>query len=165
MPKPRLVKALERKAAELFQRTRGISVSTEKATFVIDQVKLMSEIYGDAAIIEDFEKWAQDTPKDCRYPISEYLKVVDARLGTKADDKEEEIAKVTKVVFDTLNDIPTKSQIRHLLEKYPVEDIIEAFGRFVGGTDEKTKNSDIVRKFFVDGGCEAVMSTLYTSGV
>lgn len=161
MPKPRLVKALERKAAELFQRTRGISVSTEKATFVIDQVKLMSEIYGDAAIIEDFEKWAQDTPKDCRYPISEYLKVVDARLGTKADDKEEEIAKITKIVYDALSDIPTKAQIRRLLENHPTEDIIEAFNRFVGGSDEKMKNADIVKKFFSDGGAEAVLSSLY----
>lgn len=162
MGKPTLLKNLESMTAKKFKRTRGISVDVTKAPYIPEQIRHMTEVYGNYAVLEDFEKWIEETQgQEFKYPLSEYLKIVDARLGTKMPEDQEQVAKITKVVYDTLNDIPTPNQIRHLLEKYPVEDIVEAFGQFVGGIDEKMKGSDIIKKFFSDGGAEAVLSSLY----
>ena len=161
MRKPQLAKALEKKASELFHRTKGITLRPEYEGYM-EQIVLMETTYGRFDVMSDFEKWAGEVDKnEVRFPVTEYLKIVDERLGSNAVYKDEEVAEVTKNVYNAVQDIPKPHHIRLLLEKYPVEDIVMGFNEFLGGIDAKLKGSEIITKYFVDGGADAVIKSLY----
>ena len=157
MKKPNLAKQLEKCASRAFRRTRGVQLRFDDQ---LEQIALMESTYGMHAVLEDFEKWADEADKGCRYPLQEYLNIVDARLGEKPTETDDpRITEITTVVYDTAGDVPTKSAVKRLLEKFEVEDIVYGWSEFFSGLDEK-KQGDAIRKFFSDGGCEAVLSKL-----
>lgn len=156
MKKPRLAAQLEKTASRVFHRTRGIITRD----FQYEQICLMESTYGSAAVVNDFETWAETADPGTRYPVSEYLKIVDDRLGQKAsEDNDADISEVTTAVYELVSDIPTRGEVKALLAKHPVEDIIFAFGDFVGGLDADQSKSAI-KKFFRDGGADVIISKL-----
>jgi hypothetical protein len=158
MPKrPRLADQLERAASKAFQRTRGIKLRFDAD---LEQIALMETTYGAAAVTADFAIWAQTADKDLRYPLKDYLKIVDERLGQVATEEDDSaVIEINKVVYEYINDVAPKAQIKKLLARYPAEDIIMAFRDFVCDMD-KEKEKTAIKKFFADGGADAVISNL-----
>jgi hypothetical protein len=157
MKKPRLAYQLEKAVAQSFKRTHQVSVRFDDQ---LEQITLMESVYGSAKVLEDFEVWAETADKGCRYPMSDYLKVVDERLGQVATEEEDQrITRIAKVVYEITNDIVPKSVVKRLLEKMSVEDIEYGFQEFTAGWDE-VKMKTAIKKFFQDGGAEAVIQKL-----
>jgi hypothetical protein len=157
MKKPRLAYQLERSVADAFKRTHQVSVRFDDQ---LEQLTLMEAVYGISKVLEDFEVWAQTADKGMRYPMSEYLKVVDERLGQVATEEEDpRITKIAALVYEVTNDIVPKNIIKRLLEKLSVEDIEYGFLEFTAGMNEE-KMKTAVKKYFQDGGAEAVIKKL-----
>lgn len=157
MKKPRLAYQLEKAISQAFKRTHQISVRFDDQ---LEQLTLMEAVYGIPKVLEDFEVWATTADKGVRYPMSEYLKVVDERLGQVATEEEDpRITRISKIVYEFTNDIAPKNVIKKLLEKYPAEDIEYGFQEFAAGMNEE-KMKTAIKKFFLDGGADAVIQKL-----
>lgn len=156
--RPRLADQLERAASKAFKRTRsGVKACFENQ---IEQIRLMESTYGAAAVLDDFNEWAKDADMGSRFPLDDYLKVVDERLGQVATETgDPNVIEINKVVYEYLNDVAPKAQIKRVLERHSVEDIIFAFKEFVCDMD-KEKEKTAIKKFFTDGGVDAVLSNL-----
>lgn len=156
MRKPALAKKLEMSAAKAFRTTRSIPFRFD---YQFQQMELMSQVYGDAAIIEDFEAWAS-TVKNVKYPLSEYLKVVDSRLGNAEDRKDNpDVTKIMAVVYQYIKDFPRKVSVEKLLEKYGFENLQEAWLEYADGLSEDELKYAI-KKFFEDGGVDVVYADM-----
>src|SRR5271165_486424 len=74
--------------------------------------ELIAQAYGAAAVEEDFEKWCMDyIDNPPRYPITDYMKVVDQRLGTtpsevKPDTKDPRIGDLLSLCYDLTGVLP-----------------------------------------------------------
>lgn len=127
-----------------------------------DKIRLIGDVYGRAVVIEDFETYCRAlTPPYPRYPIIEYVKDVDSRLGGAAETKhpnieDPNVEQVRALVYDAVGILPSKTPIAKLLVDYSHEEIAGAFLEYV----ETLKQSDFemgVRKFFNEGGAVAVI--------
>jgi hypothetical protein len=154
-----LQKSLPRIAARVLHNTHvGLSRMKEK-------FELIEAAYGRAAVEEDFEKWCHavsgmmdNLPK---YPLTEYVKVVDARLGPKfaeqrADLKDPRIADISAVAYELTGVLPSVRSVANLLTTCDAEEILGALREFAATLDEKDTKSG-VRTFFAEGGAAAVI--------
>lgn len=162
MKKPALARSLELAAAKIFKRTRGVQFRFDHQ---FEQVELMQVTYGGVAVIDDFKKWGAEQDQDIRYPLSEYLKVVDERLGhtQKQDAPDPNMTRLLAVVYEYTGDLPSQAVVRKLLEKWTIDDLIAGFNEFASGLDEKQMKTAI-RKFFIDGGADIVIEALLKHG-
>jgi hypothetical protein len=151
-----LQKSLPRIAARVLHNTHvGLSRMKEK-------FELIEEAYGRAAVEADFETWCrevQDThPK---YPLTEYVKVVDARLGPefaekKADMDDPRISMVSAVSYELTGVLPSARSVAKLLTECEAEEILGALQEYVKTLDEKDYRSGM-RMFFTENGASAVI--------
>jgi hypothetical protein len=130
-----------------------------------EKFELIEEAYGRAAVEADFEKWCKaiagmmdNLPK---YPLTEYVKVVDARLGPefaeqRADLKDPRIAEVSAVAYELTGVLPSVRSVANLLTTCDQEEILGALREFAATLDEKDTKSGI-RTFFAEGGAAAVI--------
>lgn len=151
-----LQKSLPRIAARVLHNTHvGLSRMKEK-------FELIEEAYGRAAVEADFEKWCQEIQeRNPRYPLTEYVKVVDARLGPKfvdksADTKDPRIAEISAVAYELTGALPSVRSVAMLLTSCESDEILAALKEFAATLDEKDTKSGI-RTFFADGGAAAVI--------
>ena len=151
-----LQKSLPRIAARVLHNTHvGLSRMKEK-------FELIEEAYGKAAVESDFEKWCHEVQdRNPRYPLTEYVKVVDARLGpefteTRADTKDPRIAEISAVAYELTGVLPSVRSVANLLASVSPEEILGAFREFADTLDEKETKSG-VRTFFAEGGASAVI--------
>ena len=151
-----LQKSLPRIAARVLQNTHvGLSRMKEK-------FELIEEAYGRAAVEMDFENWCREVKeRNPRYPLTEYVKVVDQRLGpefaeTRADTKDPRISEISAVAYELTGVLPTIRSVANLLTTCEQEEIIAALREFAGTLDEKDTKSG-VRTFFAEGGAAAVI--------
>jgi hypothetical protein len=151
-----LQKSLPRIAARVLHNTHvGLARMKEK-------FELIEKAYGLARVEEDFEKWCTEVQdKNPRYPVSEYVKVVDARLGPEfaekhGDLKDPRIADISSVAYELTGVLPSVRSVANLLVSCEVEEILGALKEFASTLDEKeTKNG--IRTFFAEGGATAVI--------
>lgn len=159
MKKPKLVRQMEIVASRVFKRTRGVQIRFESQ---MEQILLMSTTYGDADVLADFEEWAVTaSAQGVQYPITEYLNVVDARLGTVVEPKPDnpEVTKIMTVVYQYIKDFPRKSSVEKLIEKYGFENLREAWLEYADGlSEDELKHA--IKKFFEDGGVDVVYADM-----
>lgn len=159
MRKPLLAKQLEKTAAKLFQRTSGVQVRFESQ---MEQIALMSTAYGDASVLADFEEWAK-TAKS-RFPIADYLRVVDSRLGTTSNSvvvstEDPEYLALLKVIHRDTGDFPKKAAVQRLLSKgFTYEDLFAMWQDYIMELPEDSNKtaSAMIDGFFEDGGFQVV---------
>jgi hypothetical protein len=151
-----LQKSLPRIAARVLHNTHvGLSRMKEK-------FELIEEAYGRAAVEADFEKWCREVQdNNPRYPLTEYVKVVDARLGPefvekRADTKDPHVAEISAVAYELTGVLPSVRSVAVLLSSCDSEEIIGALREFASTLDEKDTKSG-VRTFFAEGGAAAVI--------
>ena len=151
-----LQKSLPRIAARVLHNTHvGLSRMKEK-------FELIEEAYGRAAVEADFEKWCREIQdRNPKYPLTEYVKVVDSRLGPqfeekRADLKDPRIAEISAVAYELTGVLPSVRSVANLLSSCESEEIVGALREFAATLDEKDTKSG-VRTFFAEGGAAAVI--------
>lgn len=151
-----LQKSLPRIAARVLHNTHvGLSRMKEK-------FELIEEAYGRAAVEADFEKWCHEIQdRNPKYPLTEYVKVVDSRLGPefeekRADLKDPHIAEISAVAYELTGVLPSVRSVANLLSTCEQEEILGALREFAATLDEKDTKSG-VRTFFAEGGAAAVI--------
>jgi hypothetical protein len=152
----KLIKSLPRIAARILQNTHvGRMDMTEK-------FELIEAAYGRAVVEEDFEKWCEEVrDRNPRYPLTEYIKVVDSRLGRgfeekRADLKDPRIADIASLSYEKTGVLPSARSVGNLLLDFSPEEIKAALNEYASTLDDKEVKSGM-RAFFTEAGCVAVI--------
>ena len=151
-----LQKSLPRIAARILHNIHvGLSRMKEK-------FELIEEAYGRAAVEADFAKWCQEVQDTYpKYPLTEYVKVVDARLGPefaekRPDIKDPQVAEISAVAYELTGVLPSVRSVAGLLASCQSDEILGALREFAATLDEKDIRGG-VRTFFAEGGAAAVI--------
>ena len=158
VPVRSLLKTLPRIAARVLHNTH-VGRQSMKEKF-----ELLATAYGAARVEEDFELWCQEAVAAetvPRYPITEYIKIVDGRLGPKFDDqktdpKDPRIAEISSLSYELTGFLPSVRSVGNMLASFSLDDITGAIKEFVSTLEEKDFKSSM-RTFFADGGGAAVI--------
>lgn len=126
------------------------------------RLELLEAAYGVAAVERDFEEWCEEVKdRNPRYPVSEYLKVVDSRLGTvpKEEENDPRIEELSALTFKLTHRPAPPKYVRELLTKYTLAEIRSALIEYTDGIEER-ELAYAARAFFVEGGCGAIIMAL-----
>lgn len=153
-----LIKELPRIAARVIQNTH-VGRQNMKEKFI-----LLAEAYGEAAVEGDFEKFCEEVKAGGnipRYPITEYIKVVDARLGPefaekKTDLKDPQVGEITSLVYELTGFLPSVRSVANLLSSFSVDEITGAVKEYNSTLDDKEAKTGM-RQFFTEGSGAAVI--------
>ena len=151
-----LMKELPKIAARVLHNTRGVYPEMKL------RIGLLAEAYGTVAVARDFEEWCMGldpgfpTP---RYPISEYLKVVDSRLGSASEEsqldlKNPQVGELVSMTYELTSVLPSAKSVAELLAAYPIEEIKSALVEFSEGLTERELKTSM-RNFYANGGAGA----------
>ncbi len=151
-----LQKSLPRIAARVLHNTHvGLSRMKEK-------FELIEAAYGRAAVESDFEIWCGEVKdRNPKYPLTEYVKVVDSRLGPefaekRADLEDPRIAQIVAAAYESTGVLPSARSVAKLLLNAESDDILSALKEYASTLDEKDYKSGM-RAFFTESGAIAVM--------
>ena|SRR5579859_1998843 len=117
-----LIHSLAKIAAKELKNTGGVHPQFKK------RIELLAVAYGAAAVEKDFEVFCISLKGSrVQYPISEYLKVVDGRLGAAAVQAAEEndpaVAEISAKCFTLCGRLPKNSAVSALLKKHTAAEI------------------------------------------
>lgn len=131
----------------------------ELGNYDADAIKTAARVYGEAAVVADFESWASDhTGENIAFPISSYSKIMDARLrGIMLSEKNPENEQLGSRLYQIGNKVFTTEQIFKLLKNYSAQEIEQAYKEFIDGLDDFEMKSAV--RNFVDGGAAAIILT------
>jgi hypothetical protein len=154
----RLIKALPKVAARVLKNTRGVHPDLKA------RLELIEEAYGAAAVLRDFEDWCNGQVLGGtipRYPISEYMNMVDSRLGRAAaevqlDTKDPKVAELVSISYEMTNILPSATAVAKLLAVYPADEVKAALVEFVESLEEKNVRGGM-HLFYKDGGADAII--------
>jgi hypothetical protein len=127
-----------------------------------DKYNLIALAYGRGAVVADFEAWCNEVKdKNPRYPITEYMKIVDSRLGTafeekRADTTDPRIPEITAMAYELTGVPPSARSVATLLLSFTPEEIKAALGEYAATLDDKDVRTGM-RVFFLEGGAAAVI--------
>ncbi len=156
-----LMRTLPRIAAEVLKNTH-VAPKNMKEKFL-----LLGRAYGEDAVEQDFRVWCQEQVEaslNPRYPLTDYIKVVDARLGkgfsepsnSQTSLQDPTVAQITSVAYEEMGYLPSNRAVSNLLRNFTVDEILAALREYTATLDDKELRSGI-RQFFVDGGAAAVI--------
>lgn len=149
-----LIKSLPKIAARVLKNTWGLPPQYKS------KLELVQEAYGTNAVEIDFEKWCEEV-KDSnpRYPVSEYLKVIDSRLGSapKDEEKDPRIEDISALTYKLTHRPAPPRHVRELLAQYSLDEITSALREYIEGIEDR-ELAYAPRTFFVEGGCGAIIT-------
>jgi len=151
-----LVRDMQRIAARKLHNTRGVPRNMK------EKLELIDLAFGRAEVLADFEKWCDERgDKNSPYPVTEYLRMVDSRLGgtPKIDPDDDRIKNLMALTYELTTVLPRLRGIRDLLAIHSEEEIKAALKHYLLSVDEKDMKSAI-RAFYDDLGASAVIYSL-----
>jgi hypothetical protein len=151
-----LVKDMQRIAARKLHNTRGVPRNMR------DKLELIDLAFGRADVLSDFEKWCDEhADKNSLYPVTEYLRMVDSRLGgtPKIDPDDERIKELMALTYEITSVLPRLRGLRDLLAIHSGDEIKAALKYYILTVDEKDMKS-AVRAFYDDLGASAVIYSM-----
>lgn len=151
-----LVRDMQRIAAKKLRNTRGVPRNMK------DKLELIDLAFGRAEVVKDFEKWCdENADRNPQYPVTEYLRMIDARLGAapKVDPNDERIQQLVALTYDLTSVLPHARAVRELLALHSIEEISAALREYILTVDEKDMKSAI-RAFYDDSGASAVIYSM-----
>jgi hypothetical protein len=154
----KLMKELPKIAARILKNTRGAHPDLKS------RLELLEEAYGASAVARDFDDWCNgkvlggENPK---YPFSEYMKVVDSRLGhapeeTKLDIKDPQVAELVSLSYEMTSILPSATSVAKLLALYPLAEVKDALVEFTESLEEKNVRGGMYL-FYNEGGADAII--------
>jgi len=148
-----LIKALNKIAAKVLKNTWG-ALPQHKERF-----ELIQEAYGESAVKADFQNWCEEVKdQHPRFPLSDYLKVVDARLGSAPVEQvvNPGVEEISALTYKLTHRPAPRKNLTELLTQFSVSEITNALTEYVGGLEDR-ELPYAGRTFFVDGGCAAII--------
>jgi len=153
-----LIKTLPRIAAKVLHNTH-VGLKNMKEKFA-----LIEMAYGRAAVEKDFEDWCNGLVLggiNPRYPLTDYIKVIDERLGKvfeekKADLKDPRIAQISAASYEETGFLPSAQSVGNLLLSFSPEEIIAALREYAATLDDADRKFGM-KMFFTEGGATAVI--------
>lgn len=125
-----------------------------------EKLEFLEAAHGTHAILRDFEVWCEERKaEEIQYPIIEYLKVVDSRLGNapeKLNLKDPQVTEISALTFERTSILPSAKAVAELLQTFTLEEISGAIREYTENLKEDETRS-AMRRFFADGGAGAVI--------
>ena len=161
-----LIKSLPRIAARVLHNTHTGPVRLK------EKFNLIESAYGRAAVETDFEAWCKEqraAGMNPRYPLSEYIKVIDERFGTnfvepshsQFDVADPQILPISSLSYSKTGYLPSPKVISLLLKTFSSEEIIEAMKEYIVVNEGYDKGDGglkpLMKQFFTEGGAAAVI--------
>lgn len=151
-----LIKALPKIAARVLHNTRTVHPDMKF------KFELLAEAYGAASVMADFEKWChENTDGQFKYPVNEYLKVIDSRLGSapeekRMDLKDPQVSELVSFSYELTGILPAASAVAELVLNYPVAEIKAALSEYTESLTE-TEIKGSMKAFYSSGGGAAII--------
>jgi hypothetical protein len=126
------------------------------------KMDVLKAVYSTAWVTRDFEAWCRDHIDDhFKYPITEYLHVIDERYAGIPEEKQPDMAhpdliELSTLAYDLTGFLAPRKALAALLIDYPSEEIKTALREYVGLQGEKELKS-AMRAFYSEGGAAAVI--------
>jgi hypothetical protein len=159
-----LMKDLPKVASKVLHNTRAVPKN------LAFNFELLVIAYGAGKIRNDFEVWCNEHhDDDFPYPVREYLKVIDSRLGgapvePQPNFKDSHVAELASLSYEQTGLIPAKKSVASVLLSYPFDEIKGALLEYAETLTEKEMKSRM-RAFWSEGGAGAViMARRHRSG-
>lgn len=154
-PGVQLMKDLARASAEVLHNTH---VAPRRTEF---KFELIEKAYGRAQVVEDFKVWCLEQVQPPQYPITDYMQVVDNRLGhvpkqARGDTSDPQVLEICTLAFELTGIIAPASAIADLLLAYPAEEIKGALKEYTATLTEKEAKV-AMRQFYSENGAAAVI--------
>jgi hypothetical protein len=152
-----LMKAVAQIVAAVLHRTSPALKNQE------EKFDLILTAYGFNTVIADCEAWCRENVAAVApsYPITDYLKVVDKRLGPKIGEpavnvNDPRISQISAATYERTGFLPSVRSVATMLAAFSPKEILDAMNEFAGTLDEKEYKS-AMRTFFADRGGSAVI--------
>jgi hypothetical protein len=151
-----LMKALSLVASQVLHNTRSVPRNLEF------KFELMAVAYGANAVVLDFEEWCwEHIENKFPHPITEYLKVIDSRLGSapvekQADLKNPQVSELRALSYELTGMLPHLKPIAVLLLDYPFGEIKAALIEYTDSLTE-AEVKGCMRRFYSQGGAGAII--------
>ena len=148
-----IIKDLQKIAAKRLHNTRGVPRHMK------DKIELIELAFGKAEVLRDFETWCTENAERApQYPVTEYLRMIDARLGNipKVDPNDDRIKELVALTYELTSILPHSRAVRELLAIHTADEIKAALKEYVLTVDEKDWKTAI-RAFYDDLGASAVI--------
>ena len=163
MSEKNLVKDLQRVAAKKLRSTQGIPKNMK------GKVELICLAFGHADVVEDFEKWCDEKIElgvRPHYPVTEYLRGVDARLGgaERVAPDDPRIVEIRNLAYELTGVLPPARVIRDLLLLHDAEEMKKALKEYVINVEGRDMEK-AMQLFFNDGGVGSVIALRKKQGL
>jgi hypothetical protein len=150
-----LIKQLPKIAARVLHNTHTLRPDMKF------KLELIADAYGAATITQDFEVWCEAHQEDhFKYPIFEYLKVIDSRLGgspeeKRVDLKDPRLVEMVQFSYEQTGVLPKTTAVASLLIDYTLDEIKGALVEYTENLTEK-EFSAASMSFYANNGIGAV---------
>jgi hypothetical protein len=127
------------------------------------KLELISEAYGAADVENDFRDWCRGLEEGLhpKYPIFDYMKVIDSRLGSSPEEKRADfddpaISELQSLAYELTGLFPVKTSVANARVIYSVEEIKDALVEYTEALPDKGSKADM-RAFWAEGGVDAII--------
>ena len=126
------------------------------------KLELIAEAYGTAAVEQDFREWCKSLDgTKVKYPIFEYMKVIDSRLGSAPEEQrvnlmDPAVGALKSLAYELTGILPAGTAVATVLLRYSAEEITEALREYTEDLPGKDAKSDM-KAFWSEGGAEAII--------
>lgn len=154
-----LMKELPKISFKVLQNTHMVPLRMKA------KMDLLKACYGSAAVCRDFEAWCQEHKDERpRYPITDYLHVVDSRLGAVPEEKtipvsDPRVNELAAFAFEATGKQAPRKSLADLLLTYTPEEIQGALVEMMESLTDESETKGALRSFYHDGGAAAIILT------
>lgn len=159
-----LMKELPKISFKVLQNTHMVPLRLKA------KMDLLKACYGSAAVVRDFEEWCKEHKDEHpRYPIIEYLHVIDSRLGSQPAEanipvSDPRVNDLAAFAFKTTGKQAPRKSLADLLLTFTPEEIQGAMVELMETLTEDNEIKGALRSFYHDGGATAIIVTRRTRG-
>ena len=125
-----------------------------------EKLDFLVAAHGTFAIARDFQTWCEERRAEkIQYPIIEYLKVIDTRLGNapeRLNVNDPNVAEISALVFERTDILPSGKAVAELLQVYSKEELAGAIREYTDKIGDGEARG-AMRRFFAEGGAGAVI--------
>lgn len=153
-----LMTELPRVAAKELQNTHFIPQRMKA------KMDLLKACYTAPRVVDDFREWCREN-RDAhhKYPIIEYIKVIDSRMGGVVDEEstipvtDPRVMELAAFFFDKTGRQAPRRSVARLLVNHTPQEIQEAATELMESLTADSEIKGALHSFFHDGGAEAII--------
>lgn len=153
---------------EVLKNTAGVYREAEKELKA--RFSRLEKAFGRAAVRDDYRAWAEEQRAEGavpKWPIPQYVKVADVRLGAgevetvavaaPVDMTDPKIGDLGAFTYELTGVLPSANHLSKLLNLYDLQEIKDALTEYAGDLSEREIKGG-VKSFFAEAGAIAVIT-------